>query len=76
MSKGDELSAREMDVARAIADGLTSKEIGQRLGLNEHTIKNYTYRAMDKLGVHNRVAVAKWVWERDLANKQTAEMDR
>jgi len=49
------LSKREMDVVRSLAEGLTNREIAERLGLSQHTIKNYLFRVYDKLGVSNRL---------------------
>jgi len=49
------LSKREMDVVRSLAEGLTNREIAARLGLSQHTIKNYLFRLYDKLGVSNRL---------------------
>jgi len=49
------LSKREMEVVRSLAEGLSNREIAQRLGLSQHTIKNYLFRVFDKLGVANRV---------------------
>ena len=51
------LSARETDVVRCVAEGLTNREIAQRLKLTEHTVKNYLFRVFDKLGVSSRVEV-------------------
>lgn len=51
----DLLSKREMDVVRCLADGLTNREIAERLGLSQHTIKNYLFRVFDKLGVSSRM---------------------
>jgi two-component system nitrate/nitrite response regulator NarL len=51
------LSAREMDVVRCVAEGLTNREVAQRLKLTEHTVKNYLFRIFDKLGVSSRVEV-------------------
>jgi len=51
----DLLSKREMDVVRSLAEGLTNREIAERLGLSQHTIKNYLFRVFDKLGVSNRL---------------------
>jgi two-component system, NarL family, nitrate/nitrite response regulator NarL len=51
------LSAREFDVVRCVAEGLTNREIANRLGLTEHTVKNYLFRIFDKLGVSSRVEV-------------------
>jgi DNA-binding NarL/FixJ family response regulator len=51
----DLLSKREMEVVRSLAEGLTNREIADRLGLSQHTIKNYLFRVFDKLGVSSRV---------------------
>ena len=49
------LSKREMDVVHCLAEGLTNREIAERLGLSQHTIKNYLFRVFDKLGVSSRL---------------------
>ena len=51
------LSARETDVVRCVAEGMTNREIAHRLKLTEHTVKNYLFRIFDKLGVSSRVEV-------------------
>lgn len=54
---GSLLSAREIDVVRCVSEGMTNREIAQRLKLTEHTVKNYLFRIFDKLGVSSRVEV-------------------
>ncbi len=49
------LSTRELEVVTLLAEGLTNREIAQRMNLSQHTIKNYLFRIFDKLGVSNRV---------------------
>ena len=49
------LSDREMEVVRCLAEGLTNREIGERLGLSRHTVKNYLFRIFDKIGVSSRM---------------------
>lgn len=49
------LSRREADVVSCLAEGLTNREIASRLGLSQHTIKNYLFRLFDKLGVSSRM---------------------
>ena len=48
------LSKRELDVVRCVSEGMTNRDIASRLGLSEHTVKNYIFRTFDKLGVSNR----------------------
>jgi DNA-binding CsgD family transcriptional regulator len=49
------LSKREAEVVGSLSEGLTNREIGERLGLSQHTIKNHMFRIFDKLGVSNRI---------------------
>ncbi len=49
------LTGRELQVVRCAAKGKTNRVIASELGLSEHTIKNYLFRAFEKLGVSNRV---------------------
>jgi len=49
------MTKRETEVVRLAVEGLSNREIGQQLGLTEHTVKNYLFRVFDKLGVSNRV---------------------
>jgi two-component system nitrate/nitrite response regulator NarL len=51
----DILSKREMEVVRCLVQGLTNREIADRMGLSQHTVKNYLFRVFDKLGVSSRV---------------------
>jgi DNA-binding NarL/FixJ family response regulator len=50
-----QLSKRELEVVHCLAEGLTNREIADRLGLSQHTIKNYLFRVFDKLGVSSRL---------------------
>jgi len=56
------LSRREQEVVRCVAEGLSNREIAQRLGLTEHTVKNYLFRIFDKLGVSKRVEVVLYAY--------------
>src|SRR5580704_5654551 len=49
------LSKRETEVVRGVAQGLSNREIAERLTLSQHTIKNCLFRIFDKLGVSSRV---------------------
>lgn len=49
------LSGQELKVLRLVAEGLTNPEIGRRLYLSRHTVKEYLSHAMRKLEVSNRI---------------------
>lgn len=54
----DELSGRETEIVRLIAQGLSNRDIGQRLLLSEKTIKNHISRIFDKLHITARTQAA------------------
>lgn len=53
-----QLNERELTVARLVATGQTNRQIGRRLNLSEHTVKNYLYRVFEKVGIRSRVELA------------------
>jgi DNA-binding NarL/FixJ family response regulator len=66
-----QLTPRELDVARQVAEGMRNSEIGEKLGVSEHTVRNYIMRIYDKLGVSNRVQLTRQcssLFESDVAN--------
>jgi DNA-binding NarL/FixJ family response regulator len=62
-----ELSARELDVARLIAQGLSNREISERLILSDKTVKNHVSNIFSKLNVTARTQVAIYVLRNGLA---------
>ncbi|ALB28056.1 response regulator transcription factor [Companilactobacillus heilongjiangensis] len=52
------LTSRELEIARAIADGKSNKEISTMLFLSEGTVKNYVTNIFEKLQLSNRTEVA------------------
>lgn len=50
----ESLTAREIEVLRAMAEGLANKEIAGRLGISENTIKFHVASVMGKLGAGSR----------------------
>jgi DNA-binding NarL/FixJ family response regulator len=49
------LTERELQVVKCAAKGMTNKTIAIELRLSEHTVKNYLFRAFEKLGASKRV---------------------
>jgi ATP/maltotriose-dependent transcriptional regulator MalT len=50
----DELTAQELQIAQLAAEGLSNREIGQRLFLSHRTISTHLYRVFPKLGITSR----------------------
>ena len=55
------LSPREHEVAKLLAQGLSNREIAERLFLSERTVDNHVSHILAKLGFDSRVQVATWV---------------
>lgn len=51
-------SERELDIIRAVADGLSNKEIASRLFISEGTVKNYITSILAKENLSHRTALA------------------
>jgi two-component system, NarL family, response regulator YdfI len=58
----EEITSRETDVLRLLAEGLVNKDIATRLGISEHTVKFHISSILDKLGASTRTeAVARGI---------------
>lgn len=55
------LAHREDEVANLVAEGMTNREIAQKLGVAEHTVSNYLFRIYEKLGISSRVELVLYV---------------
>ncbi|MCA1008444.1 alpha/beta fold hydrolase [Rhodococcus hoagii] len=62
----DELTARQLQVAALVAEGMTNRQIGQRLGIEERSAEGHVERIRLRLGVTSRAQVAAW-WARRVA---------
>jgi DNA-binding NarL/FixJ family response regulator len=62
----DGLTAREEQILRLVAQGLSNKEVGRKLALQEKTVKHYMTNVLQKLHARNRVEaamIAREVWK-------------
>lgn len=57
-----QLSARETEVARYAAHGLTNQEIASRLGVSTRTVESHILKAFRKLGLTSRAELAELDW--------------
>lgn len=53
-----DISIRELDIIKLIADGSSNKEIAEKLFLSEGTVRNYLSNILDKLDLNNRTQLA------------------
>jgi DNA-binding NarL/FixJ family response regulator len=60
-SRSTGLSAREDEVAQLVAEGLSNREIGQRLFISERTAQNHVQHILTKLNFASRAQIAAWV---------------
>ncbi|GAA3163422.1 response regulator transcription factor [Nonomuraea salmonea] len=57
------LTARETEIARAVARGCSNQEIADDLFIAVSTVKGHVAGVQAKLGARNRVEIAAWAWE-------------
>jgi non-specific serine/threonine protein kinase len=57
------LSEREFEVAELVTQGLTNKEIAERLVISRRTAESHVVHILDKLGFSSRSQIATWVTE-------------
>jgi DNA-binding NarL/FixJ family response regulator len=54
----DPLTERELDVLRLLAEGMSNREIGNKLSITEGTVKNYVTNVLQKIGARDRTQAA------------------
>lgn len=62
------LSAREKEIIRLVAEGLTNGQIAERLFLSPHTITTHRKNIMQKLGVNNTASIVLYAVKSNLIN--------
>lgn len=65
----DDLTQRELEVARLVADGLTNAEIATELVVALGTVKSHLANIATRLGARNRVEIAATLWRSGLMNR-------
>ena len=62
----DPLTPRESEIVKLIAEGHTSKEIGETLFITEKTVERHRSNVLEKLGLRDRVALTRYAVRRGL----------
>ncbi|MGH2802613.1 MAG: response regulator [Thermoleophilaceae bacterium] len=62
----DPLSARELEVVKLIAEGFTSRGIGDELGISDKTVDRHRSNVLEKLGMRDRVELTRYAIRRGL----------
>jgi DNA-binding NarL/FixJ family response regulator len=62
----DVLTARELEVLRLVASGMSNQAIAEQLSLSTYTVQNHLRNIYGKLGVGSRSAATRYAWEHGL----------
>jgi DNA-binding NarL/FixJ family response regulator len=63
------LTPREIQIVNTIAEGLSNKEIAQKLSIEVQTVKNHIHNVLDKLQLHTRLEAVQYARERNMLNR-------
>ena len=61
-----ELTAREKEILRCLAEGLSTTAIGKRLFISPVTVRNHVQSILQKLDVHSKLAAVVFAYQNDL----------
>jgi len=64
------LTTRELEIVKAVVQGMGNREISESLGISQFTVKHYMTRIFDKLLVANRVELALFATRQGLAQNR------
>jgi predicted ATPase/DNA-binding CsgD family transcriptional regulator len=67
----DGLTARQQEIALLVAEGLTNREIAERLHLSVRTVETHVENILSALGLRGRVRLAAWARDAGLSGRVT-----
>jgi len=65
-----ELTERELDVLRLIANGLTNNQIADKLVISENTVKGHVSNILSKLHLADRTQAAAYAWQQGIVRRK------
>jgi predicted ATPase/class 3 adenylate cyclase/DNA-binding CsgD family transcriptional regulator len=71
-----DLTARQVEVAKLVAQGFTNKQIAQRLGISRFTAETHVRNILERLGAASRSEIAYWATRDALADAPTGSGTR
>jgi len=60
LKKAAQMSKREREVIGLLSDGMSNKEIGQKIRISTYTVKSHIHNIMEKLALHTRLEIANY----------------
>ncbi len=70
-----ELTDRETDVLKLIANGLTNSQIAEKLVISENTVKGHVSNILSKLHLADRTKVAVYAWQQGIVQRNSVRDD-
>jgi DNA-binding NarL/FixJ family response regulator len=69
--RDEQLTERQREILRAVASGLSTKEIAARFSLSEKTVANHRARIMERLGVHDVAGLTRYAISLGLVDSES-----
>jgi DNA-binding NarL/FixJ family response regulator len=65
LKKAVQMTKREREVIGLLSEGMSNKEIGQRIRISTYTVKSHIHNIMEKLALHTRLEIANYTYTTD-----------
>jgi DNA-binding NarL/FixJ family response regulator len=59
------MTKREREVIALLGEGMSNKEIGQKMHVSTYTVKSHIHNIMEKLALHTRLEIANYSYSAD-----------
>jgi DNA-binding NarL/FixJ family response regulator len=68
LKKAVQMTKREREVIGLLSDGMSNKEIGQKIRISTYTVKSHIHNIMEKLALHTRLEIANYSYSDETLN--------